>query len=381
MLRKKSTLFFLATCFLSLLIFEVVHVESKLFSTKKFARRQIKKCRQILRGQLGSAKDKHNVTFICPKQLEDIPFADSSFVLAVKSVPIRNVYAPYNPSIIENGDHYLLLFRYDTVLQMFLNSFKTNIGCIELNRNLEQTEKEYKTIATDSDSSEDPRILKLNDKICLIYNDLDKKGFYCRTMRAAGLDVENGKATDIKILDPSWKRIEKNWVPFVHNDELHFEYTISQPRTILKLTETPLEKLQETFPQRELKWERTWGPLRGGTPARLIDGEYLAFFHSSFQSKLGQWWYVLGAYTFESKPPFKITKISPYPILFKGIYDTALLNTAQPGKFVIFPGGYAVERREGNTLLHLACGENDSNIKIITLNKDLLLKSLEPVSE
>jgi predicted GH43/DUF377 family glycosyl hydrolase len=87
----------------------------------------------------------------------------------------------------------------------------------------------------------------------------------------------------------------------------------------------------------------------------------------------------MGAYTFEAKPPFRITAVSTAPILFDGIYDTPALNTASPDKYVIFPCGFAIEKKEGKTLIHLGCGENDSAIKIVTMDKDELVKSLHKV--
>ncbi len=73
-------------------------------------------------------------------------------------------------------------------------------------------------------------------------------------------------------------------------------------------------------------WE--WGPIRGGTQAFLVDGEYLSFFHSSKdmrsahspKDKISH--YFMGAYTFNPNPPFNITRISPEPITEK-IFITA----------------------------------------------------------
>ena len=117
-------------------------------------------------------------------------------------------------------------------------------------------------------------------------------------------------------------------------------------------------------------WERKFGIIRGGTPAiRLENGEYLTLFHSS----QGGSSYVMGALCLGINP-FRITKISPYPILFRGMYDPWLGY----GKgTVIFPGGLVEDTDpNGNTVLRVACGVNDSSVKIVTLDKNLLLKSL-----
>ena len=84
----------------------------------------------------------------------------------------------------------------------------------------------------------------------------------------------------------------------------------------------------------------------------------------------------MGAYTFNAAPPFNLTGISKYPILFKGIYETPFINTASIDKRVIFPSGFVVENQDDRELIHLACGENDCSVKIVTLDKEQLLKSM-----
>ena len=59
-------------------------------------------------------------------------------------------------------------------------------------------------------------------------------------------------------------------------------------------------------------------------------------------------WIVMEAYTFSATPPFNLTGISKYPILFRGIYETPFTNTASIDKRVIFPSGFvlAIKRIE-----------------------------------
>ena len=125
-------------------------------------------------------------------------------------------------------------------------------------------------------------------------------------------------------------------------------------------------------------WDSQWGAIRGGTPARLIDNQYLAFFHSSFRER-GKVWYVMGAYTFEAFPPYKVTAISAQPILFDGIYNTKAENTAKKGLRCIFPAGF-VEGYDKEDVFYLSCGENDCATKIITISKRNLLSSLKKVN-
>jgi len=87
----------------------------------------------------------------------------------------------------------------------------------------------------------------------------------------------------------------------------------------------------------------------------------------------------MGAYTFEAAPPYKITSITPCPIVFPGIYESEFLNTADPSKRIIYPAGVALEIKEEKTLLHVSCGENDCAIKIVTIDYQKLRKSMLPL--
>ena len=90
-------------------------------------------------------------------------------------------------------------------------------------------------------------------------------------------------------------------------------------------------------------------------------------------------WYAMGAYTFETKAPYRITSISTAPILFKGIYDTPVKNTASSKKKSIYPAGITLAKEDGKEVVHVSCGENDSTVKVITFYKEELLKSLKQV--
>ncbi len=131
--------------------------------------------------------------------------------------------------------------------------------------------------------------------------------------------------------------------------------------------------LKQTF-----EWESRWGSLYGGTQARLVNGEYISFFHSWFKEE-GKVWYAMGAYTFEAEAPYRITAITPYPILFPGIYESSYINTSDPAKHIIYPAGLAIEERAKKTILHVSCGENDGHIKIISFDYERLKKNMQPV--
>ncbi len=322
-----------------------------------------------------------------PNELIGVPFAEESgLVLSVKTVEIPEVLAPYNGSIIEHGDGYLLFFRYDTLDSRLRRPRYTHVGCVELDREFELGDHLARQVDTQNLHSEDPRAVRLGDQIYLCYNEPRGAG---RVMRLGRFDLERAAVVDPITLDPDFCPIEKNWPPFegILEDgtpSIQLEYSLN-PRILLQVDDLTTGALSApSHPKSQLmqhlNWSPSWGrPLRGGAPPRRVEDQFLGFFHSSFRDKKGMFWYVMGAYTFEAKPPFRITAISSHPILFEGIYESLILNTAGSGKRVIFPAGFVTEEKNGKQLIHLACGENDASIKIVTLDQEVLLRSLKSV--
>jgi predicted GH43/DUF377 family glycosyl hydrolase len=304
-----------------------------------------------------------------PAPLRRLPSVDA----VVHVVQIEGVLAPYNASLIRRGDGYLLFFRYDTRVEHPIRPYFTHIGCALLGNRFEQI-GEFVTIDTKSNFSEDPRALSLGDKIVLSYNDFLPDQYVQRSIRYAILDIETLQTQQVRNLHIHKQNIEKNWTPFSYGGSLYFEYFIT-PREVLKVAQLGEDGV-EFFPQawQRLPWPVKWGMPRGGTPACVIDDRYLAFFHSSFVAE-GITWYVMAAYTFSAHPPFQLTAISAHPILFRGIYDSAILNTAPLNQYSVFPAGLVVE----DDLIHISLGENDSAVKIVTLNREEIMSNLKGV--
>jgi hypothetical protein len=168
--------------------------------------------------------------FSLPSQLENIPFTDAK----VTNVSVRNVLAPYNASIVEHGNKFLLFFRYDQKGDHAVRPYYTHIGCVELDEHFRQTDKEYLRIDTKSRFSEDPRILKSGSKLFLSYNDFLTRDYVRRSIHLASLHPETLATEYITNLHIAQKPIEKNWTPFIHGDELHFDYYLT-PRQVLKI--------------------------------------------------------------------------------------------------------------------------------------------------
>jgi len=317
-----------------------------------------------------------------PSRLQGLPYAEEmGIVLSSKKVSVNGVANPYNASIIENrdGSGYYIFFRYDVrKIDPIKNSSKikkTFIGMAELDENFIHKEPSFKKIDTGSLMAEDPRAFYHLDKMYLSYNDLISSKSKSRTIRLAEFDPVSVRLKYTTNLDLRKQSIEKNWMPFSYRDKINFVYYVT-PHKIIRLEDPRLAKLSEReisrTPQVISKiWESRWETIHGGTPAKLVDGEYLAFFHSRFKED-DMFWYSMGAYTFEAEPPFRITGISWHPILFHDLYDTEHVHPSCDRLRCIFPAGFVVK----DDVIHVSAGENDAAIKILTLSKTKLLKSL-----
>ncbi len=322
-----------------------------------------------------------------PPRLANVPFADDlGIVLGVKSVPIRNVRAPHNASLIRTASGYELFFRYDVVSwKSYFAPYFSRIGVVHLNDQFEQGEQEFRTLDLDNDFAEDPRAMFVGDQLYVFCNILDTDNLKCRSMCVANVDPSSFNVNYRTVLEMNFQWMEKNWIPFEYvgaNQEpkLFLEYRIS-PRKLLEVPDpqggamvdlrTPKGTAYITLP-----WANKWGEPRGGTPFIKVGDEYLSFFHSGFHEANGLIWYVMGAYTSEAHPPFRITGISDYPILFRGIFDSPVIHTADAHKRVIFPAGIVVEKRGGKEIAHVSCGENDCAVKIVSFDLEKLMQSI-----
>lgn len=293
----------------------------------------------------------------------------------------------FNPSIIEIDAGYVLTFRYlpEPVAQPWI----CFIGIVLLDRSFRQIspaqllDARFDNLDVPS-QTEDARIFAYQGNLYVTYNDSrevtnttanDRRDIYVAKLTYK--DNHFILSDPVKLIHPdmySVRNWEKNWTPFVWGDTLFFIYSIS-PNAILQANfESGVCPLSySTNPS--ISWK--WGLLRGGTPAMLIDGEYLAFFHSAkemyseaCERDQELWHYFMGAYTFSANPPFNLTRISPLPINEKSFY----LKSNNP-KRVIYPGGFVIV----GSNIYVAYGKDDNEIWIAVINKDKLMRSLRPV--
>ena len=306
----------------------------------------------------------------------------------VKTIHLDSQFPNYNPSIIEKEEGgYHLFFRHDEPKASWKTvPFYSYIGYADLDENF-TPKNVINKLDTGSQFSEDPRVVKVGKDLFLSWNDMVNSKVYCRTIHSGKWDPKSYKFDYITNLDQHIRMVEKNWVPFERwekNDpHLSFVYAV-QPHKILDVPHPEKNEVTHLISQdnaalSKLTWTQRWGGIGGGTTARLVEGEYISFFHSSFREYDGVIWYVMGAYTFEATPPYRIKSITRCPILFPGIYESEFLNTADSSKRILYPAGVAVEKQGEKILLHVSCGENDSAIKIVTIDYQTLRKSMVPL--
>lgn len=315
-------------------------------------------------------------------ELQSAPFKHH-IVTSTKRIILEKFPDSFNPSIIKVDEGFILTFRYcpDRTYKPWLSY----IGVVLLNESFEFISEPQLLDSRVKKSnipsqSEDARIFSYNGKLYLIFNDSDEvffpQTFERRDMYMAELHYENGQFT----LSPSLKLVygdkyhaqlwQKNWIPFEWNNSLMFSYSLNpheviHPNLVNGFCYPGFES------QANINWN--YGRLRGSTPPLLVDGEYLAFFHSGIVTTsesswhIPMWHYYMGAYTFSASPPFKITKISPYPIIGDEFY-----TKSHHEKRVIFPGGFVVT----DSSIYVAYGKDDFEIWIATIDRKALKKSL-----
>jgi predicted GH43/DUF377 family glycosyl hydrolase len=316
--------------------------------------------------------------------LQSLQGINEGIVTATFRIHLPDYPQAYNPSICEGLGGYILTFRYKPDPKAHWISY---IGIVRLNPDFQVISEPQlldfrKNNNHTPSQTEDARIFTYEDGFYIVYNDnpdrtnprlSDRRDMYLA--KIVFVDDHFTALTPLRLehlsnYEHKTGRWEKNWSPFISKGTLHFSYSVDPHEVMMPHLDSGKGK-NSVLTSFNNQW--AWGILRGGTPAQLVDGEYLAFFHSgkeaitlaSNNQKL--WHYFMGAYTFSPDSPFNITKISPAPIYYKNFYENS-----NRFKRVIFPGGYVVVGEN----LYLAYGKDDCELWIAQINKERLLNSL-----
>jgi predicted GH43/DUF377 family glycosyl hydrolase len=322
--------------------------------------------------------------------IERIEPLDTSnqIVTATKRIHLDNCPGAYNPSIIRYQDGYLMSFRWSPNRIEF--PWISFIGIVLLDDSFEVISKpelldtRWSNDATPS-QAEDARIIDIDGKIYVIYNDnmdiVFPNTWERRDMYMAEILIENDQVTllePIKLLYEAKYRSmpwQKNWNPFIWKNQLLLSYSINPHEVLVPDLQTgACQRLSETE-KYHINWD--FGGLRGGTPAVLVDGEYLSFFHSGeikrtpCSDMYDIWHYYMGACTYGAEPPFELKKISNKPIDAVGFYTYSHYS-----KRVIYPGGFVLDGEN----IYLSYGKDDAEMWIATINLAKLKASMVDVN-
>jgi len=310
---------------------------------------------------------------------------ENNIVVSSKQIIFVNYPNAFNPSIISYEDGFLLIFRYCPNALSY--PWLSYIGIVRLNKDFDPiAEPELlgtRFINSKTDpQSEDARIFSYRGRLFVIYNDnidvcpaswADKREIFIAELFCDHNHFYLSKSLKLTH-GQKYQHQQKNWIPFEWEKQLFIAYTINPHEVLLPdlLHGVCYSTYETSF---KSSWE--FGTLRGSTPPILVDGEFLAFFHSgcrlSSNSSWGLelWHYFMGAYTFSAEPPFQLKKVSPMPIVGEGFY-----TRSNNEKRVIFPGGCVI----ADSKIYLVYGKDDCEIWVVTIDKEALKKSLVPVN-
>lgn len=203
---------------------------------------------------------------------------------------------------------------------------------------------------------------------------------------------------------------QKNWVPFVHNSRIYLYQSIN-PVHIVKVSKHSNDSsgtssstdsstaiaasitsaegdspnmiaTVKTFVKEDVPLSLPWNGteygqhIKGGTPAIMVRGVLLSFFHTQL-SFVKQWrTYFMGAITYCPHHPFQIHTMSPVPIVMKSLYDGPWANKFC--NYVIFPMGIVLD--DDNRHVWLSLGYQDRHGYTVKMSIDGLFESMDLVS-
>lgn len=323
------------------------------------------------------------------------PVATIELLKPVATLPIGNLFTPAydyttNASIIKHpySNGYLIAFHTDVAPRT--RSYHTNMHIAALDdyfnvvahtkiRSLIPKNKGQQLQYSTLNMPQDPRLFFTGDKVYVFYNDAHY--MLRREMHYAELNINEHNVSLVNErklnVDVEESQDQKNWSPFLFNNELYLIYKID-PHIILKL-ERNTGDVAVAYTN-AISFSSFWplGELRGGTPAIYVAelNAYLTFFHSMLPYRAREpkeishhrpfsRIYYTGAFLFEAQPPFKILAYTPTPLSFKDQYKHIDQNHN-----IIFPMGLFEEEEH----FIISAGIQDYKTVLFSINKKDLYK-------
>lgn len=312
-----------------------------------------------------------------------------------------------NPSIVKWQGKYLILARANYILKIVtLHWLKDDLSGVDVGSSyFGFREGSQVQIPGEGGNQEDVRGLALQNGSLLIYygatTGVSSTLVYALLSVVDGVIISSGPTSMIH--ETQQMSFEKNWVPFEYHQEVYWAKFLNPPAiikeydpwvrfnddgrirahlyTVYGINQSLPEDVQQRMAQ--LPWQADkYGSMRGGSPALLVRGVYLSFFHTQtvvHQSEAWRKTYFMGAIAMCSRPPFNVVKSSRVPIMHFGdpfYTDHWLFNNID---YVVFPAGFILSDDE--KYLYLTFGYQDKRGYLITLEVDALMASLHFHSE
>src|SRR5258706_1031544 len=269
----------------------------------------------------------------------------------------------FNASIVQFRDRTLLAWRN--------RSHNSRVYLTELDRTLAPTgntqllDLEHHFARSGQD---DPRLFVFDGRLHVSFtgvHELEVEDTTTSHMLYAELD-DSFAARQVFMLDYRYRADwEKNWTFFECDGVRYIVYSV-RPHRVLAVTGGV------AVAAHEMPWSTPWqgGVHRGGSSPVRVGDEFYCFFHGVCYVD-GVRTHTAGVYTFEAKPPFRVTRCTRWPIL---IPDPA---TRPPGKEnVVYPCGAFLD---GERWI-LSCGVHDSWIEISQFDAADIDKRLEVIA-
>lgn len=320
--------------------------------------------------------------------LLDLEARSQDFVLSSKQIFIPGYPDAFNPSIVRWQDGLLMSFRFRDPITKSTDAMA--LVWLDNNFDLISSPQIIKRIAepfNPPSRGQDPRLIVIEEALYIVYNNFvqtplgeNRRMMIGKVIHEEGGFVVRNPEPLLDFPENDYTHQEKNWVPFEYQGKLLLSYSLTPHHVLKPLLGKSQQCESVAITKGAIKWK--WGELRGGTMALREGDHYLAFFHSSTTlatthskgEKMPH--YVMGAYLFDSQPPFPIKKISPEPLVGNGFYSGPPYPTWKPLR-VVFPGGFISDE----DYIWVVYGKQDFETWVVKIDKKELLNSLVPVSE
>jgi hypothetical protein len=282
----------------------------------------------------------------------------------------------YNPSLfIYKGQMYKVYrvsnFTYCNYYEHMINAVQRNINyiCIESpNNNIILVDyPKSQLYLSCNEPYEDPRAIVMQNRLLLVCNAQEYKCKNKMVLLIINLDhtdldhiknIRPDKIVPLKYDNANVLGVEKNWVPFISDQTLHFLYHIN-PQIVLTcdLNSGICTKIVETY------YDHFPDKLRGGTQAVLVRNQYYLAAGHVLHKIVFKKIYFTFFYTFHKDFPFHITGISKPFFLDKN--DKGVIES----NFQFASGLEIVD-----DVVYLTYGYNDCESCMITFHVDDLDK-------